>query len=106
MEEEIFMSVDRPGSTLNIFGLVVDRNRVDVVVESGPLHYSPPEGALVKGWRQTFLAARQLGADSDKEEGRNKQIYLIFSLEAEDLQLEAEYLQLEVEELQQGAEDV
>ena len=67
--------------------MVVDGNRVDVVVESGPLHYSPPEGALVERWRRTFLAARQFGADSDKIEGRNKQIYLLFSLEAEDLQL-------------------
>ena len=76
----------------NIFGLVVDRNRADVVVESGPLHYSPPppEGELVEGGKQTFLVARQLRADSDEEEGRNKQIYLVFSLEVEDLQLEAE----------------
>ena len=80
-----------------IFGLVVDRNRVDVVVESGLLHYSPPEGLLVEGQRQTFLAAGQLGADSDEMEGRNKQIYLLFSLEVEDLQLEVEYLQLEAE---------
>ena len=29
--------MDRPRSTLNIFGLVVDRNRVDVLVESGRL---------------------------------------------------------------------
>ena len=36
------------------------------------------------------MVARQLGADSDKKEGRNEQIYLIFSLEAEELQLEAE----------------
>ena len=79
---------------------------VDVIVESGPLHYSPPEGASVEGRRQTFLVARQLGADSDREEGRNAQIYLIFSLETEDLQLEAEDLQLEVEDLQLEAEDV
>ena len=52
------------------------------------------------------MAARQLGADSDKEEGRNKQIYLIFSLEAEDLQLEAEDLQLEAEDLQLEAEEL
>ena len=73
--------------------MVVDRNRVDVVVESGPLHYSPPEGASVEGQRRTFLAARQLRADSDEEDGRNEQIYLIFSLEAEDLHLELEDLQ-------------
>ena len=96
---EIYISADRPHSTLNIFGLVEDRNRVNVVVESGLLHYSPPEGVSVEGRRQTFLAARQLGADSNKEEGRNEQIYLIFSLEAEDLQLEAEDLQLEAEDL-------
>ena len=59
------------------------------------------------------MAARQLRADSDGEEGRNKQIYSIFSLEAEDLQLgagdlqlEAEDLQLEVEELWQEAKEV
>ena len=46
------------------------------------------------------MAARQLGADSDEEEGRNEQIYLIFSLEAEDLQMEAEDLKLEAEALQ------
>ena len=68
-------------------------------MESGLLHYSPPEGALVEGRRRTFLVARQLGADSDREEGRNAQIYLIFSLEAEDLQLEVEDLQLEVEDV-------
>ena len=44
-----------------IFGFVVERNRVDVIMESGPLHCSPPEGAWVEGRRQTFLAARQLG---------------------------------------------
>ena len=47
------------------------------------------------GRRQTFLAARRLGADFDKMEGRNKQIYSLYSLEAEDLQLEAEDLSLE-----------
>ena len=83
-----------------MFGLVVDRNRVDVVVESGPLHYSPPpEGALVQGRRRTFLAARHLEADSDKMEGRNEQIYLLFSLEAEDLQLEVEDFQLEADDV-------
>ena len=75
-------------------------------MESGPLHYSPPEGASVEGRRRTFLVARQLGADSDGEEGRNAQIYLIFSLEAEDLQLEAEDLQLAAENLQLEAEDL
>ena len=45
------------------------------------------------------MVARQLGADSDGEDGRNVQINLIFSLEAEDLQLEAEDLQLEVEDV-------
>ena len=104
MEEEIYISRDRPRSTLHIFGLVVDRNRVDVVIESGQLHYSPPpEGASVEGRRQTFLAARQLGADSDDEEGKNEQIYLIFLLEAKDLQLEAEELQQEAEEVCPGA---
>ena len=28
------------GSTLNIFGLIVERSRVDVVEESEPLHYN------------------------------------------------------------------
>ena len=72
---------------------MVDRNRVDEIVESGPLHYyspPPPEGVLEEGQRQTFLAARQLGVDFDEIEGRNKQIYSLFSLEAEDLQPEAE----------------
>ena len=72
--------------------MVVERNRVDVIVESGPLHCSPPEGVSVEGRRQNFLAARQLGVESDVEEGRNEQIYLIFSLEVEDLKLEAEDL--------------
>ena len=52
------------------------------------------------------MVARQLGADSDGEEGRNAQIYLIFSLKAEDLQLEAEDLQLEAEDLQLEAENL
>ena len=52
------------------------------------------------------MVTRQLGADSDEEEGRNEQIYLIFSLEVEDLQLEAEDLQLDVENLQLEVEDV
>ena len=34
-------------------------------------------------------------------EGRNKQIYLLFSLEAEDLQLEVEDLQLEAEDVKE-----
>ena len=38
-EKELYIWADRPRSTLNIFGLVVDRNRVDVIVESGPLQY-------------------------------------------------------------------
>ena len=50
----------------------------------------PPEGASVEGRRRTILVARQLGGDFDREEGRNAQIYLIFSLELDDLQLEAE----------------
>ena len=81
---------------LYIFGLVEDRKRVDVV-KYGPLHYSPPEGASVEGRRRTFLAARQVGVNADKAEGRNEQIYLIFSLEADDLQLEADDLQLDLE---------
>ena len=52
------------------------------------------------------MVARQLRADSDGEEGRNEQIYLIFSLEAEDLQLEVEDLQLEEEDLQLVAEEL
>ena len=52
----------------------MDRNRVDVVVESYWLQYSSPEGASGEGRRQTFLAARQLGADSTETEVRNKQI--------------------------------
>ena len=90
----------------NIFGLVADRNRVDVIVESGPLQYSLPEGASVEWQRQTFLVARHLGADSNKREVRKKEIYLSFSLEAEDLQLEAEDLLLEAEDLQLEVEDV
>ena len=58
MEEEIFMSVDRPGSTLNIFGLVVDRNRVDVVVESGPLHYSPPRRGVGRRLETNLLGSK------------------------------------------------
>ena len=38
-EKELYICPDRPRSTLSIFGLVVDRNRVDVVVESGPLQF-------------------------------------------------------------------
>ena len=52
------------------------------------------------------MAARQLGADSDKMEGRNVQIYLLFSLEAEDLKLEAQDFKLEVENFELEAEDV
>ena len=52
------------------------------------------------------MVARQLRVDSDKEEGRKKQIYLIFSLEVEDLQLEAENLQLEAEDLQLEVEEL
>ena len=43
--------------------------------------------------------------DSDKKEGRNKQIYSLFSLEGENLQLEAEGLQLNAENFQLEAED-
>ena len=39
-----------------IFGLVVDRNRVDFIIESGWLHYSLPEGASVEGQRRTFFS--------------------------------------------------
>ena len=41
-DKEIYISADRRAllySTL-LFGLVVDFNRVDVIVESGPLHWN------------------------------------------------------------------
>ena len=52
------------------------------------------------------MAASQLGANSDKMEGRNEQTYSLFSYEEEDLQPEVEDLQLEVEDLQLEAEDL
>ena len=52
------------------------------------------------------MAARQLRADFNKMEGRNEQIYSLFSLEAEDFHLEAEDSQLEAEDLQLEAEDI
>ena len=39
METEKYINADRPRSTLIVFGLVEDRNRVDVVVDSGPLQF-------------------------------------------------------------------
>ena len=86
--------------------MVVDKIRADVVVESGPLHYSPPEGALVEGERPIFLAARQVRVDSEEMEGRNEHIYLLFSLEAEDTQLEAADSQLEAEDSQLEADNL
>ena len=64
----------------NIFGLVVDSNRVDVVVESGPLNYSPTPPPIRGVCRKA--ETNLLGSKSAWD--------LLFSLEAEDLQLEAE----------------
>ena len=46
-ETEKYLSVDRPRSTLNSFGLVVDRNRVDVVVESDLLQGNLSKSSLL-----------------------------------------------------------
>ena len=68
-------------------------------------YITPPRRGVGKGRRQTFFTARWLRTDFLKMEGRNEQIYLLFSLEAEDLQLEAKDLQLEAEDLHLEAED-
>ena len=46
MEEKFYICADRPRSTPIIFGLVVEGNRVDVVVESGPLQLTVFEKIL------------------------------------------------------------
>ena len=53
-----------------------------------------------------LLGSKAARADFDGMEGRNEQIYSLFSLEAEELQLETDDLQLEAEDLQLEAEDV
>ena len=78
-EEEIYKSADRPRSNLKIFGLVVDRNRVDVVVESGLLHFSPPRRDVGRR-AETNLLGNKAGRGRFQQDGREKQTDLFVIL--------------------------
>ena len=63
----------------------MDRNLLDVVIEILSSTILPPEEASKEERRLTFLAARQLEADSNKTEGRNQQICSFLSLDGRGL---------------------
>ena len=74
-DKEIYKSTDRPRSTLTslvyIFGLVVDKNREYVVVESGPLRYSPQRGVGRRA--DTNLLDSKAAQGGFRQGGREKQ---------------------------------